>query len=52
MDICEYTNVICPVCKRDDKLEEKDPRLNGFGGWLHVITCRECGTIIHLPCGD
>jgi len=53
MDVCEYKDVICPVCKRDDGLEEKGRALNyELGEWIHIVVCDNCRVAIYLPCGD
>jgi len=53
MDICEYTDIICPVCKRDKKLEEKGRALSyELGEWVHIVACDDCQVVIYLPCED
>jgi len=52
MDICEYADVICPVCKQDDGLEEMSKVLSHPGYHTHIVVCKYCGVLIHFPCED
>jgi len=52
MDICEYKDVICPVCKRDDGLQEISKPRNYPGYYMHIVVCKNCEVLIHLPCED
>jgi len=51
MKVCEYNDIICPVCKSDKNLKETDTTLVGMLPY-HKIICLWCNTIVFVPCED
>jgi len=51
MRVCEYEDIVCPACKTDINLKEKEIlTVNKFPH--HKVICEFCNIVIYLPCED